>query len=147
MTEKKAIPKSTKSSSSRDLYTIDEVVSAADAIQNRRSPPKTKKGLALHEALEPYITPSPDGVRIYIAKFYDAEGDVLRIRRYDEVDSPIISIYGYDNIKDDCENNHPQGAVYCRVFVSYDKRTLDPKPLWEFPLYELDLETPDFPTE
>lgn len=147
-------PKYTKALSLKDSYTLDEVISIAESIQNRQAPPKTKKGKELYNALEPFvkkIEPEEDteeekkldSICVVVRKYYNTEGDVLRIDK-----SPSYS-WGRDAYFDmitGAREFYPQGTVYVRLFASYDGRTLDPVPVSEFPIHELDLSTPDFHT-
>lgn len=151
MAEKKVTTKS--------LYSVDEVVSVAGSIQNRISPPKTKKGKELYTALEPFIekkaTPAPiqgkedriNRASVFVVKFYDKDGEVITASKN------VLSSYWEDNvfefmfIKEQAQKYPPMNAVICRIFASYDGRTLDPVPVDEFSIYELDLSTPDFPVE
>ena len=151
MAEKKVTTKS--------LYSVDEVVSVAGSIQNRTSPPKTKKGKELYTALEPFIEkkPAPAPIQgkedrinrasVFVVKFYDKDGEVITASKN------VLSSYWGDNIyefifiKEQAQKYPPMNAVTCRIFASYDGRTLDPVPIDEFSIHELDMTTPDFSIE
>ena len=149
MAEKKVTTKS--------LYSVDEVVSVAGSIQNRTSPPKTKKGKELYTALEPFIekkaAPAPiqgkedkiNKASVLVVKFYDKDGEILSISK-NVLSSWGDNIFEFVFIKEQAQKYPPMNAVICRIFASYDGRTLDPIPIDEFPIVELDLSTPDFYT-
>lgn len=148
-------PTYTKALSLKDSYTLDEVISIAESIQNRQAPPRTKKGKELYNALEPFIEKKATPIQVedrinkasvFVAKFYDKAGEVIDIRQstLGEWDDGIFEL-GF--IKDQARKYPPVDAVMCRIFASYDGRTLDPVPVSEFPIHELDLSTPDFHTD
>lgn len=147
MAEKKATTKS--------LYSVDEVVSVAGSIQDRKTPPKTKKGKELYNALEPFIekkaAPVPiqgddriNKASIFVVKFYDKDGEVIGIRQ-NTLGAWDDGTFELEFEKDQARRYPPSDAVICRIFASYNGQTLDPAPVCEFPIHELDLTTPDFP--
>lgn len=150
MAEKKATMKDRAS-----LYSVDEVISTAESIQNRKTPPKTKKGKELYNALEPFIEKKSKPIQgddrikkasVFVVKFYDKDGEVIAIRQ-NTLGALDDGIFELVFIKDQARKYPPSDAVICRIFVSYDEKTLDPAPVDEFPIHELDLSTPDFPVE
>ena len=137
-------------------YTLTEIVCAADGIQYRKTPPKTKKGKELYNALEPFIekkaAPVPiqgedsriKKASVFVVKFYDKDGEVIAIRQ-NTLGALDDGTFELVFIEDQARKYPPVDAVMCRIFASYDSQTLDPVPVCEFPIHELDLTTPDFP--
>lgn len=148
MAEKKATTKS--------LYSVDEVISVAGSIKNRTSPPKTKKGKELYNALEPFIEKKSKPIQgkedrinkasVFVVKFYDKDGEVVSASK-NVLSAWADNIFEFVFIKEQAQQYPPSDAVICRIFASYDGRTLDPVPIDEFTIHGLDLSTPDFLVE
>ena len=148
MSSKKTSSSASSVSVLGDTYTLTEVISVAECILNRDTPPTETRLRLLYDNLESYVYKRADkgiqSARILVCKYYDSKGEVLRIS---QSPSNMDGEEAYWMFKQESQDYPPEEAVYVRLFASYDGRTLDPVPVSEFPVQRLDLTTPDFPVE